>query len=202
MPLTRRQREILDFISGHITERGFAPSFEEIAARFAFRSLATVHEHLTNLERKGYIHRAHNESRAIEVVPPKGQTGATELPLLGLVAAGEPIEAVTGNDALAVPDELFPRRGRSYVLKVRGQSMIDEHIKDGDFIVVHERNQADNGQTVVALVHGTSATVKKFYREPGGWIRLEPANPTMSPLRVNERDVTVQGVVVGVIRKY
>jgi len=202
VPLTRRQREILDFISGHITEKGFAPSFEEIAQRFTFRSLATVHEHLTNLERKGYIHRAHNESRAIEVVPPKGQTGATELPLLGLVAAGEPIEAVAGNDALAVPDELIPRRGRSYVLKVRGQSMIDEHIKDGDFIVVHERSQADNGQTVVALVHGTSATVKKFYREPGGWIRLEPANPTMHPLRVNERDVTVQGVVVGVIRKY
>src|SRR3989449_6419584 len=124
------QREILDFISGHITGHGFAPSFEEIAARFAFRSLATVHEHLTNLERKGYIHRAHNESRAIEVVPPKGQTGATELPLLGLVAAGEPIEAVTGNDALAVPDELFPRRGRSYVLKVRGQSMIDERSEE------------------------------------------------------------------------
>jgi repressor LexA len=202
VPLTRRQHEILDFISGHIAEKGYAPSFEEIAARFEFRSLATVHEHLTNLERKGYIHRAHNESRAIEVVPPKGQTGATELALLGLVAAGEPIEAVAGDETIAVPDELVPRRGRSYVLKVRGQSMIDEHIKDGDFIVVHERNQADNGQTVVALVQGTSATVKKFYREPGGWIRLEPANPAMAPLRLNERDVVVQGVVVGVIRKY
>src|SRR5947208_1962387 len=146
--------------------------------------------------------RAHNESRAIEVVPPKGQSGATELSLLGLVAAGEPIEAVSGDDVIAVPDELIPRRGRSYVLKVRGQSMIDEHIKDGDFIVVHERNQADNGQTVVALVHGSSATVKRFYREPGGWIRLEPANPAVNPLRVNERDVVVQGVVVGVIRKF
>ncbi|HYK83422.1 MAG TPA: transcriptional repressor LexA [Gemmatimonadales bacterium] len=202
VPLTRRQREILDFISGHISTKGYAPSFEEIAERFTFRSLATVHEHLTNLERKGYINRAHNESRAIEVVPPKGQTGATELPLLGLVAAGAPIEAVAGSDAIAVPDELVPRRGRSYVLKVRGQSMIDEHIKDGDYIVVHERAQADNGQTVVALVHGTSATVKKFYREPGGWIRLEPANPAMTALRVNERDVVVQGIVVGVIRKY
>ena len=109
---------------------------------------------------------------------------------------------MSGSDTIAVPDELIPRRGRSYVLKVRGQSMIDEHIKDGDFIVVHERNQADNGQTVVALVHGSSATVKRFYREPGGWIRLEPANPAMAPLRVNERDVVVQGVVVGVIRKY
>src|SRR5437588_206615 len=202
VPLTRRQREILDFISGQIAAQGYAPSFEEIAQRFTFRSLATVHEHLTNLERKGYVRRAHNESRGIEVVPPRGQTGASELPLYGLVAAGEPIEAVSGSDTIAVPDELVPRRGRSYVLKVRGQSMIDEHIKDGDFIGVHERNQADNGQTVVALVQGSSATVKRFYREPGGWIRLEPANPAMTPLRLNERDVTVQGVVVGVIRRY
>lgn len=202
MPLTRRQREILDFVSSHIATKGYAPSFEEIARQFGFQSLATVHEHLTNLERKGYIRRAHNESRAIEIVPPKGQSGASELPLFGLVAAGEPIEAVSGTDAIAVPDELVPRRGRSYVLKVRGNSMIDEHIKDGDFIVVHERNQADNGQTVVALVGGQNATVKKFFREPGGWIRLEPANPGVSPLRLHERDIVVQGVVVGVIRKY
>lgn len=202
MPLTRRQREILDFVAAHIGEKGYAPSFEEIAKQFGFQSLATVHEHLTNLERKGYIHRAHNESRSIEVVPPKGQTGATELPLYGLVAAGEPIEAISGNETIAVPDDLLPRRGRSYVLKVRGDSMIDEHIKDGDYVVVQERNQADAGQTVVALVHGDGATVKRFYREPGGWIRLQPANPAMQPLRVNERDVIVQGVVVGVIRKY
>ena len=201
MPLTRRQREIFDFVSQHIDGKGYAPSFEEIAGQFGFQSLATVHEHLTNLERKGFIRRAHNESRAIEIVPPKGQTGATELPLLGLVAAGEPIEAMVGDDTIAVPDELIPRRGRSYVLKVRGTSMIDEQIRDGDFIVVHERNQADNGQMVVALVHGHNATVKKFYREPGGWIRLQPANPSMAPLRVNERDITVQGIVVGVIRK-
>jgi repressor LexA len=202
MPVTRRQREILDFIAGHLDAKGYAPSFEEIAHQFGFHSLATVHEHLTNLERKGYIRRAHNESRAIEIIPPKGQTGATELPLLGLVAAGQPIEAISGNDTIAVPDELIPRRGRSYVLKVRGESMIDEHIKDGDFIVVQERNQADSGQTVVALVHGDGATVKRFYREPGGWIRLQPANASMQPLRINERDVIVQGVVVGVIRKY
>src|SRR5439155_26028540 len=129
-------------------------------------------------------------------------TGATELPLFGLVAAGEPIEAIASDDTLAVPDELVPRRGRSYVLKVRGSSMIDEQIRDGDFVIVQERNQADSGQMVVALVHGSSATVKKFYREPGGWIRLQPANPSVAPLRVNERDAVVQGVVVGVIRKY
>jgi repressor LexA len=202
MTVTRRQREILDFIAGHIDAKGYAPSFEEIAKQFGFQSLATVHEHLTNLERKGYIRRTHNESRAIEVVPPKGQTGATELPLYGLVAAGQPIEAIAGDETIAVPDELLPRRGRSYVLKVRGDSMIDEHIKDGDFVVVQERNQADSGQTVVALVDGSGATVKRFYREPGGWIRLQPANPSHQPLRVNERDVIVQGVVVGVIRKY
>lgn len=202
MPLTRRQRQILDFIAAEIRAKGYAPSFEEIARQFGFQSLATVHEHLTNLERKGCIRRAHNESRGIEIVPPKGQTGATELPLLGLVAAGEPIEAISGADTIAVPDELLPRRGRSYVLKVRGNSMIDEQIKDGDFVVVHERNQADNGQMIIALVHGSNATVKRFYREPGGWIRLQPANPDMPPLRVNERDVVVQGIVIGVIRKY
>ena len=202
MPLTRRQREILDFITLQINTKGYAPSFEELARQFGFQSLATVHEHLTNLERKGYIRRAHNESRGIEVVPPKGQTGATELLLLGLVAAGEPIEAVSGTETIAVPDELLPRRGKSYVLKVRGSSMIDEQIKDGDFVVVQEKGQAENGQMVIALVHGSNATVKKFYREPGGWIRLQPANLAMPPLRVNERDVVVQGIVIGVIRKY
>jgi repressor LexA len=203
MPVTRRQREILDYLTEYIEDRGYAPSFEEIAQRFQFHSLATVHEHLTNLERKGYIRRTPNESRAIEIVPPRGQSGATELPLLGLVAAGQPIEAISeATDSLAVPDVLLPRRGKSYVLKVRGRSMIDEHIKDGDYIVVHERSQAENGETVVALVGGESATVKKFYREPGGWIRLQPANADMAPLRVNERDVVVQGVVLGVIRRY
>ena len=203
MPLTRRQREILDYLTEYIEHRGYAPSFEEIAERFHFQSLATVHEHLTNLERKGYIRRTPNESRAIELVPPRGQTGATELPLLGLVAAGQPIEAIAdATDTIAVPDTLLPRRGRSYVLKVRGRSMIDEQIKDGDYIVVHERAQAENGETVVALVGGESATVKKYYREPGGWIRLQPANTEMSPIRVNERDVLVQGVVLGVIRRY
>src|SRR2546430_7201918 len=125
----------------------------------------------------------------------RGSTGATYWPLQGLVPAGVPTERVSDTFSSEVPDELIPRRGRSYISKVRGQSMIDEHIKDGDFIVVHERNQADNGQTVVALVHGSSATVKRFYREPGGWIRLEPANPTMTALPVNQRDVVVQAVV-------
>ena len=202
VPLTRRQREILDFISAQISAQGYAPSFEEIAERFSFRSLATVHEHLTNLERKGYIRRSYNESRSIEVLPPRGISGATELPLLGVVAAGVPIEAVLHQETLAVPDAMLPSRGPNYALRVRGDSMIDEHIVDGDYVVVHGRQSADNGEMVIALVNGSEATVKKFYREPGGWVRLQPANPAMQPLRLPENDIMIQGVVVGVIRRY
>lgn len=202
MPLTKRQSEILGYLQEHIRTHGYAPSFEEIAEQFNFQSLATVHEHLTNLERKGYIHRTHNESRAIEVLPPKGTAGATEIPLLGTVAAGTPIESLATGETLAVPDALLPRRGPNYALKVQGQSMIDEHIMDGDFVVVHGKQAADNGEMVIALVNGSEATVKRYYREPGGWIRLQPANAAMQPLRFQERDVLIQGVVVGVIRKY
>ena len=202
MPLTRRQREILDFLGAYIEEKQYAPSFEEIAHHFSFSSLATVHEHLTNLEQKGFIRRSHNESRSIEIVPEPGHASATELPLLGQVAAGVPIEAVTTQETIAVPDDLIPRRGSSYVLRVRGDSMIDEHIQDGDFVVVNSRNTAENGEMVIALIDGTSATVKKFYREPGGWIRLQPANENVPPIRVQEDQMLVQGIVVGVIRKY
>jgi len=202
MPLTRRQKEILDFLQSYIVEHGYAPSFEEIADRFGFRSLATVHEHLTNLERKGYIQRGHNESRAIEMVPTPGQSGATELPLLGQVAAGEPIEAVVDRETIAVPNDLLPRRGNSYVLRVRGDSMIEEHIQSGDYVVVHGRETAENGEMVIALVDGTSATVKRLYREAGGWIRLQPSNASVAPIRVHEDNILIQGVVVGVIRKY
>jgi len=202
MPLTKRQSEILTFLQGYIRDHGYAPSFEEIAGQFGFQSLATVHEHLTNLERKGYIQRTHNESRAIEVLPPKGQAVASEIPLLGKVAAGTPIEALMQQETLAVPDQLLPRRGPNYALQVQGSSMIDEHIVDGDFVVVHGQQSADNGELVIALINGSEATVKRFFREPGGWIRLQPANATMQPMRFQERDVLIQGIVVGVIRKY
>ena len=202
MPLTKRQSEILVYLQEHIRAHGYAPSFEEIAENFSFQSLATVHEHLTNLEKKGYIHRTHNESRAIEVLPPKGTTGATEIPLLGRVAAGTPIESIMSGETLAVPDTLLPRRGPNYALKVQGESMIDEHIMDGDFVVVNGKQTADNGDMVIALLNGSEATVKRFYREPGGWVRLQPANATMQPMRFQERDVLIQGTVVGVIRKY
>ncbi len=202
MPLTRRQKQILDYLQSYIVEHGYAPSFEEIAERFAFRSLATVHEHLTNLQRKGYIRRSHNESRSIELVPMPGQAGATDLPLLGRVAAGQPIEAVVNPETISVPNDLIPRRGACYVLRVEGESMVDEQIADGDYVVVHGREAADDGEMIIALVDGTSATVKRLYREPGGWIRLQPANDRVRPIRVHEDNLLIQGVVVGVIRKY
>jgi len=202
MPLTKRQREVLGYLENHIRSHGYAPSMEEIADHFSLQSLSTVHEHLTNLEQKGAIRRNYNESRGIEILPPRGISGATEIPLLGVVAAGMPIEAVLHQESLAVPDTMLPSRGPNYALRVRGDSMIDEHILDGDYVVVHGRQTADNGEMVIALVNGSEATVKKFYREPGGYVRLQPANPTMTPLRFPEDDILIQGVVVGVIRRY
>lgn len=202
MPLTKRQREILTYLQAYTEENGYAPSFDEIARQFNYNSLATVHEHLTNLERKGYIKRSYNESRAINILPSEVFQRAVELPLHGLVAAGAPIEALQGTETMAVPEELVRRRGEHYVLKVRGSSMIDEQVRDGDFVIVNERRTADNGEMVIALLNGNAATMKRFYRERDGRIRLQPANDQMTPMYVHENDILVQGVVVGVIRKY
>ena len=202
MPLTKRQKEILDYIDGFIADRGYAPSFEEIAESFGYSSLATVHEHLSNLERKGYIRKSYNESRSIELVRPGQGEPSLELPLLGAVAAGLPIEAVVDTESITVPPDMVRRRKDNYVLRVEGNSMIEEQIRDGDYIVVQAQENAEDGEMVVALVGGDAATVKKLYREPGDRIRLQPANPTMSPIVADARDVRIQGVVVGVIRKY
>ncbi len=202
MPLTRRQREILDFVDAFIGERGYAPSFEEIAAAFGYSSLATVHEHLSNLERKGYIRKSYNESRSIELLSEDGAGSALDLPLLGNVAAGLPIEAIEQRESLSVPADMI-RRGRdNFVLRVEGDSMIDEQIRDGDYIVVTSQATAEEGEMVVALVGGDSATVKKLYRDGPDRIRLQPANPEVEPIIANAKDVAIQGVVVGVIRKY
>jgi repressor LexA len=202
MPLTKRQREILNYLDTYASANGYAPSFEEIAEHFNYNSLATVHEHLSNLERKGYIKRSYNESRAIEILPSDAAPRAIELPILGAVAAGVPIEALAHDETIAVPDNFTHRSGNHYVLRVKGNSMIDEQIRDGDFVVVNERQSADNGEMVIAMLHGTSATVKKLYRERDGRIRLQPANETMSPMYVHENDISIQGVVVGVLRRY
>ena len=202
MPLTKRQKEILDFIHSFIAEHGYAPSFEEIAHSFGYSSLATVHEHLSNLERKGYIRKSYNESRSIEMVPEEAAVSALELPLLGRVAAGLPIEAVQDQETLAVPLDMARPGKDNFVLKVEGDSMIDEQIRDGDYIVVASQPTASDGEVVVALVGGDSATVKRLYREPGNRVRLQPANPTMDPIVVDASDVMVQGVVVGLIRRF
>jgi repressor LexA len=202
MPLTKRQREILNYLTSYSEQNGFAPRFEEIAEKFDYNSLATVHEHLTNLERKGYIKRSYNESRAIEILPSDATPRAIELPLLGSVAAGMPIEALEANETFCVPDTMVGRGGNHYVLRVRGNSMVDEQIRDGDFVVVNQRESADNGEMVIALVNGNAATVKKYFRERDGRIRLQPANETMQPIYVHENDISIQGIVVGVMRKY
>ena len=202
MPLTKRQREILTYLTSYTERNGYAPSFEEIAEQFKYSSLATVHEHLTNLERKGYIKRSYNESRAIEILPSEASPRAIELQVLGSVAAGMPIEAIENGETMCVPDTFVRRGGDHYVLRVRGNSMIDEQIRDGDFVVVNGRHAADNGEMEIALVNGTSATVKKFYRERDGRIRLQPANEAMSPIYVHENDISIQGIVVGVMRRY
>jgi repressor LexA len=198
--LTKRQKELFDYLDGYIAERGYAPTLEEIRGRFKLNSLATVHKHLTNLEQKGAIRRTWNHSRAIELVPRQSPRGAVELPLLGRVAAGRPIEALETADTISVPEELI-RRQNTFVLKVVGSSMINDGILDGDYIVVEERHDAANGETVVAVVDG-EATVKRFFREGPGRIRLQPANDAMAPLLVQDRDCALRGVVVAVMRKY
>ena len=200
MYVTKRQRELLDYLDGYITENGYAPTLEEIGARFTLNSLATVHKHLTNLETKGLIRRTWNHSRAIEMVPQHKESGAVNLPLLGRVAAGQPIEALEDADHISVPEQ-FIRRQNTFVLKVVGNSMVQDGILDGDFIVVEQRPSADNGETVVAVVDG-AATVKRFYRDKPGRIRLQPANDAMPPIVVKEKDCELRGVVVAVLRKY
>ena len=202
MPLTKRQREILDYLNEYADAQGYAPSFEEIAEKFGYSSLATVHEHLSNLERKGYIKRSYNESRAIEILPSDVFAKAVELPLLGAVAAGVPLEAQLTGETMSVPESFVRRTGQHYVLKVRGNSMIDAHISDGDFVVVQEKPAADNGDMVIAMLGTGGATVKKYYRERDGRVRLQPANDALQPIYVNENEIAVQGIVVGVMRRY
>ena len=199
-PLTKRQREILDYLHEFIGERGYAPSLEEIGRRFGLSSLATVHKHLTNLQDKGFIRRAWNRSRSVELVPSVMGARALDLPLLGYVAAGAPIEAVVSAETVSVPEDLAGTRD-TYALRVRGDSMIEEQIRDGDLVVVEDRQTAHNGEMVIALLDRTDVTLKRFYREKGH-VRLQPANERLQPIVVPADTVQVQGVVVGVMRRY
>jgi repressor LexA len=201
MHLTRRQKEILDFLARHIERKGYAPTIEEIGEHFGLSSLATVHKHLTNLQHKGLIKREWNRSRALELVPVDVKVRAVELPLLGRVAAGTPIEAVSGSETIFVPEDMVGRRD-TYVLQVKGDSMIDEHIRDGDYVIVESRKTARDGEMVIALLEEEKVTLKKLYRESGGRVRLQPANARLKPMYVEADALRVQGVVIGVLRKY
>ena len=201
LPLTKRQREILDYLNEFIQQHGYAPSLEEIGRKFGLSSLATVHKHLTNLQEKGLIKRAWNRSRALELVPTEVTVKAVELPLLGRVAAGTPIEAITSSETIFVPENMVGRRD-TYVLQVKGDSMIDEQIRDGDYVIVEDRKSARDGEMVIALLGGENATLKKLFREGGGKVRLQPANARMKPIFVDQDDLKIQGVVIGVLRKY
>lgn len=200
MYLTKRQRQILDYINTFLSRRGYAPSLVEIGRKFGLSSPATVHKHLRNLEEKGVITRHWNRSRSIELASSDLGTAGVELPLLGVIAAGRPVEAFPTVETMTVPEE-FAGKGNTYVLRVKGDSMIDEHIRDGDYIIVEERQTAQNGETVVALLDNEEVTLKKFYRRKGR-IKLVPANPALKPITVRPHDVRIQGVVIAVLRKY
>ena len=205
MPVTAKQRRIYEFIRRYIESNQEAPTIAEIGRQFQMRSSASVHAVLTALEREGLIKRIPNVSRGIQIVQQKegggGDDDNNEIPLLGTVAAGQPIEAILSHDTIAVPKDL-QGHGRTFALRVRGESMIDENIQDGDIIIVQSQKTAENGQMVVALIDGSYATVKKFYRELE-FIRLEPANPQFKPIFIKTPErIQIQGVVRGLIRKY
>lgn len=201
--LTERQKRILDFILAFQDRHGISPTHKEICEEFGYSSYGTVHKHLKLLTEKGYIKRAWNQKRGVQVVENGRRSGKPEarLPFFGAIAAGRPIEALPGEDEIGVPEHLLPSGVRDhYVLRVTGDSMIDEGIHDGDLVVVQQRDEADAGEMVVALV-GNEATLKRFYPE-GEKIRLQPANHQMEPIWVAADAVRVQGIVVGLMRRF
>ena len=212
MALTKRQHEVLEFIAGFISVNEYSPSFEEIATGLELASIATVHKHLTALEQKGYVKRSFNQSRALELTAKyfrEQQTyrreaqarrpSAPETPLLGVIAAGQPIETYASPETVSFAE--FAGAQNVYALEVRGESMIEDHIVEGDYVLVEQTDRVRNGEIVVALVDGSETTLKRFYRE-GDSIRLQPANHTMQPIIVPAGNVEVQGRVLAVHRKY
>lgn len=209
MALTPRQKELLDFLAGFIDTNGYSPSYEEIAAGLDLASLATVHKHISALEKKSYILRGHNQSRSVEVAPRylleyrrvrNGAPPPVEIPLLGRIAAGSPVEAIQTSETLNFSD--FTGTSDTYALEVRGNSMIEDHICSGDFVLVQRCPTVRDGEIAVALVGGSDATLKRFYSEPNGKVRLQPANSEMQPIIVDRSAVEVQGRVLAVLRKF
>jgi len=203
MYLTKRQRQMLDCIQRFIEENGYSPTLEEIGSMMGLSSPATVHKHLQNLEAKEQIRRRHNHSRALELVGAEtnGKSHRSTVPMLGYVAAGTPIEAIENPEAVEVPQEFLGTR-ESFVLRVKGDSMIEDGIHNGDWIIVEKRDVAENGQTVVALVENEAATVKRYVPDGFGKVRLEPANSAMRAITYPASSVRIQGVLIGLMRKY
>jgi repressor LexA len=208
MALTKRQKEVLDFIVDFTEENGYSPSYEELAQELKLASLATVHKHIQALESRHYLQRLFNQSRSLQVSPKYVQdlrrirqvARPTEVPLAGRIAAGAPVEAIQGQDTLQFAD--FAGKGDTFALQVSGESMIEDHICSGDYVLVERTQQASDGEIVVALVGGTEATLKRLHHQPDGRIRLQPANASMKPIVVDAADVQVQGRVLAVLRKY
>ena len=197
--LTKRQKQVYDLVTLYTKKRGYAPSLEEIKNRLKLKSVSTIHEHISSLESKGYLQKQKNQPRSM--VASKMEK-MIQIPLLGRIAAGKPIEAVLDKETIAIPQSRLPLGAKNcYALRVVGNSMIDENINDGDIVLVKEQSTAENGQKVVALIDNYEATLKTFFKEKGQ-IRLQPANKNMEPLIFrNGRDVSIQGIVLDVIRE-
>jgi repressor LexA len=208
MALTKRQKEFLDFLAGFLEKQGYSPSYEEIAEGLSLASLATVHKHITALEAKHYLKRGFNQSRSLQIASRyyeeqrqnRQPAMGLEVPLLGRIAAGAPVESLAGNDTLSFAD--YTGDPDTYALQVRGESMIEDHICDGDYVLVERATEARDGEIVVALVDGMETTLKRFYLEPGDRVRLQPANSTMNPIYVSRSSLVIQGKVLAVLRKY
>ena len=207
MALTRRQKEVLDFIAAYQVENGYSPSYEEMARGLKLASIATVHKHISALDKKNYLQRSHNQSRSIDVAPRYLQEqrrnrleASLEVPMLGSIAAGQPVETYSEPTTVSFAD--FVGQKDTYALRVRGNSMVDDHICEGDMILVENTVEAREGDIVVALVGGSETTLKRYYREPGNMVRLQPANSAMSPIRVSAQEVQIQGRLLAVLRKY
>jgi repressor LexA len=207
MAVTKRQKEVLDFIARFIDDNGYSPSYEEIASGLHLASLATVHKHILTLEAKQYLKRGVNQSRSLDLGTSyfrelrRGRTTEPSgIPLLGRIAAGSPVEAVAQNEMLRFSD--FSSNPDVYALEVRGDSMIEDHICNGDLVLIERTSRVRDGDIVVALVEGMETTLKRLYHEPDGMIRLQPANSTLQPIFVREQDIEVQGRLLAVLRKY
>jgi repressor LexA len=215
MALTKRQFEVLEFLDRFIQTKGYCPSFVEIARNLKLSSIATVHKHIHTLQKKGFLCLGENQSRSIEILDrtplrqsqlaeavgrERGVPPIPEIPLLGFIAAGRPLEAIQNSETLSLKD--FVGKPEVFLLKVTGDSMIEDHICDGDYVVVERTSTAGNGDTVVALLHISDATLKRFYLEKGRQVRLQPANAALQPILVDEAQVQIQGRVIAVLRKY